>query len=131
MKKTTNKALRPNARVTAPVKDSFQNFEARLGYGTGNIADGGKHGINYISRNRFELEAMYRSSWICGKAVDAIAEDMTKRGIDLNSTAPPAEVDQLFALWKQLRLWDALDDTIKWGRLYGGGLAVLLIDGPD
>jgi hypothetical protein len=74
---------------------------------------------------------MYRSSWICGKAVDSVAEDMTKRGIELTSAIEPGEVDELMQTWKQLRLWDALADTIKWSRLYGGALAVLMIDGQD
>ncbi len=125
----TQKAVRPGARVTATAADSFQNFQARLGYGTGNVADGGSYGVNYLSRNRFQLEAMYRSSWICGKAVDTVAEDMTKRGIELNSDLEPGEESQLMALWQRLQIWDRLADTIKWARLYGGAIAVLLIDG--
>lgn len=112
-----------------PTRDSFQNFEARIGYGTGNLADGGSYSIDYISRNRHRLEAMYRSSWICGKAVDSIAEDMTKRGIEIHSQIDPAEIEQVMALWKGLCLWDKLADTIKWARLYGGAVAVFLIDG--
>jgi phage-related protein (TIGR01555 family) len=130
MKKSarSEKAIRPNARIT---KDSFQNFEARIGYGTGDVADGGGYSVDFISKNRFRLEAMYRSSWICGKAVDSVAEDMTKRGIEINSEIEPGEVDELMRLWKQLRLWDALADTVKWSRLYGGAVAVLLIDGQN
>jgi phage-related protein (TIGR01555 family) len=112
-------------------KDSFQNFEARIGYGTGNVADGGSYNIDYLSRNRFRLEAMYRSSWICGKAVDSVAEDMTKRGIEINSEIDPGESDELMRVWKQLKLWGAIADTIKWSRLYGGAVAVLLIDGQN
>ena len=62
-KRTSTKALRPEARL-APTKDSFQNFQAKIGYGTGNVADGGSYSIDYLSRNRWRLEAMYRSSWI-------------------------------------------------------------------
>jgi phage-related protein (TIGR01555 family) len=132
MKKSprTEKALRPNARLAAS-KDSFVNFEARIGYGTGNVADGGSYNVDYLSRNRFRLEAMYRSSWICGKAVDSVAEDMTKRGIEINSEIDPGESDELMRVWKQLKLWDAIADTIKWSRLYGGAVAVLLIDGQN
>jgi hypothetical protein len=75
--------------------DSFQNFAARIGYGTGNLSDAGDYSIDYLSRNRFRLEAMYRSSWICGKAVDLIAEDMTKPGIEINSVMAPGDGDIL------------------------------------
>lgn len=125
------KALRPDARVVPQTRDSFANFEAKIGYGTGNLSDGGDYRVNYLSRNRWRLESMYRSSWICGKAVDSIAEDMTKRGIDINSEFEAGEIDELMALWKQMKIWDRLSDTIKWARLYGGAIAVLLIDGQD
>ncbi len=128
--KQSTKALRPNARVQT-TNDSFQNFEARIGYGTGNVSDGGSYSIDYLSRNRLRVESMYRSSWICGKAVDSIAEDMTKRGIEIVSEMDPGEIDELMAFWKKLKLWDAIADTIKWSRLYGGAIAVLLIDGQD
>ena len=90
----TQKALHPGAPVpvSAKAKDSFHNFQARIGYGTGNVADGASYGVNYLSRNRYQLEAMYRSSWICGKAVDSVAEDMTKRGIEINSVMDPGEI---------------------------------------
>jgi hypothetical protein len=131
IKKPTPTPATPTPVVRGRGGDSFQNFEARLGYGTGNQSDGAGYAINYTSRIRFELEAMYRSSWICGKAVDVVAEDMTKRGIELNSTIDPGESDELMRTWKELRIWDALCDTIKWARLYGGAIAVLLIDGQN
>lgn len=140
MKKQRNsqasaKAFRPNATVTATrdtaTRDSFQNFSARLGYGSGSIADSAQYQPDYISRNRFQLEGMYRSSWICGKAVDVVAEDMTRRGIDVNSEIPLGDVTELERYWKALKIWDKLADTIKWARLYGGAVAVLLIEGQN
>ena len=130
---SSNKALRSDARVAAatPARDSFQNFQARIGYGAGSVADGGDYSIDYLSRNRYRLEAMYRSSWICGKAVDSVAEDMTKRGIEIVSEAEPGQIDKLLANWKTLKIWDKLCDTVKWSRLYGGAVAVLLIDGQN
>ena len=88
--------------------DSFQNFAARLGYGAGNLTDASRYSIEYLSRNRFQLEAMYRSSWICGKAVDSVAEDMTKRGIEINSEAEPGAVELIQEYWKTLKLVPAL-----------------------
>lgn len=124
------KALRPNATVSGvSTGDSFQNFAARLGYGTGNLSDASQYNPDYISRNRFQLDAMYRSSWICGKAVDTVAEDMTRGGIEITSEIDPSEVTELERLWKALGVWDQLAETIKWARLYGGAIAVILIDG--
>lgn len=132
-KARTTKAIRTGPRVVTKrlTGDSFQNVQARLGYGAGSQVDGSRYNIEYLSRNRQALDSMYRSSWIVGKAVDAVAEDMTKRGIEINSLIEPAEVDELQRVWKALKLWEALCDTIKWARLYGGAVAVILIDGQD
>lgn len=109
--------------------DSFTNFEARSGVGTNNQSSSASYGFDFISRNRIQLESMYRSSWVVGQAVDVIAEDMTRAGIDLNTSLAPEEQAKITGAFERLQLWDALCETIKWGRLYGGGIAVMLIDG--
>lgn len=131
-RKRSSKALKPNASAATvkPTRDSFTNFSAKLGYGAGSIQDGSTYQVDYISRDRQKLDSMYRSSWICGKAVDVVADDMCKRGIDVQSDEiDPGQIDLLMKSWKTLGIWDKLSDTIKWGRLYGGALAVILIDG--
>ncbi|NTG00097.1 DUF1073 domain-containing protein [Agrobacterium rhizogenes] len=111
--------------------DSFQNFAARVGIGTDSMATGTTYGLNPISRNRVLLEFMYRGSWLVGKAVDVPAEDMTRAGIDLNGTTSPDDIETLQSAMERLRIWKAMSNTIKWARLYGGALAVMLIDGQD
>jgi len=111
--------------------DSFQNFEARLGLGTNNQASQFSYGFDFISRNRVQLEAMYRSSWIVGQAVDVVADDMTRAGTEIDAELDPSDQNKLNAAFERMGLWDRLNDTIKWARLYGGALAVMLIDGQD
>jgi len=129
------KQRRAQQRGSAPssekafVVDSFQNLAARVGLGTGNQAAAGKYNFDYTSRNRLLLEAAYRSSWICGQAVDCVAEDMTRAGITINSDSDPDDIETLESAMVDMRIWDELCDTIKWARLYGGALAVMLIDG--
>lgn len=109
--------------------DSFQNLAARLGWGAGSQHDQSSYGFNFISRNRMQLEAMYRTSWVVGQAVDVVAEDMTREGIDLKGDIDPDDIERMAKELERLRIWDHLCDTIKWGRLYGGAVAVMLIDG--
>jgi phage-related protein (TIGR01555 family) len=111
--------------------DSIQNFLTRTGHGTGNLNDGAKYGFNPVTRNRLLMEWTYRGSWIAGRAVDCVAKDMTREGIELKSTVTP---DQLQAFDKEisrLQIWKQLCATIKWSRLYGGALAFMMIDGQD
>ena len=107
--------------------DSFQNFVSRVGLNAGSQADAGQYGFDLISRNRVQMEAVYRSSWIAGMAVDAVAEDMTREGIEIQSDMPPDDIEKLVRAFDDQQ--DALCETIKWSRLYGGAIAVMMIDG--
>jgi hypothetical protein len=77
------------------------------------------------------MEWAYRGSWIVGAAVDVVADDMTRAGIQMNSETPPDQIEQIGKAIRDLYLWQSLNETIKWSRLYGGALMVLAIDGQD
>jgi hypothetical protein len=63
--------------------DSYDNFIARVGMQQPNQHAASTYRANYTSRNRLLIEWAYRSSWIIGVAVDAIADDMTKKACAL------------------------------------------------
>ncbi len=111
--------------------DSFQNFAARLGLGAGSQHDQSTYGFDFLSRDRVKLEAMYRSSWVVGQVVDVVAEDMTREGVNIRGLEDPSDAIKINSVMDQLEIWDRLSDTIKWGRLYGGAIAVMLIDGQN
>uniref|UniRef100_A0A6M3M2H6 Uncharacterized protein n=1 Tax=viral metagenome TaxID=1070528 RepID=A0A6M3M2H6_9ZZZZ len=115
-------------------QDSFANVTARLGIqqtGQNLISDSYYNLGPFITRNRLELEAMYRSSWLIGQLVDVIAEDMTKEGILLHSEMKPDDISKLQVAINEFSIWQDLCSTIKWSRLYGGAIAVILIDGAN
>lgn len=115
----------------ATAKDGFMNLAARMGVGAQNVLSDGTYNFNLLTRNRMKLEAMYRGSWIVGAAVDSVAEDMTRAGINIHATTEPEQVQQMQAMLTRLGVWDSLLETIKWGRLYGGAMAAIVIDGQD
>lgn len=123
----------PAGRSASPTTDSFQNVAARLGIGSGvdNLASGATYTLNPITRQRSQLEWMYRGSWIIGQAVDCVAEDMTRAGIDISSDIAPDQIDLIQKEVDRLGIWPTLTEVIKWSRLYGGAIGVLLIDGQD
>lgn len=122
----------PQTTKNIQTADSFSNFTARLG-----VQEGGRNQISdsyynlgpFISRNRLELEAMYRSSWLVGQVIDTIAEDMTREGISLHSELKPDDIAKIQVAISEFSIWQDLCSTLKWSRLYGGALAVILIDG--
>jgi hypothetical protein len=110
--------------------DSFANAQAQLGWGTNNQSSASTYTLTYQSRNRIQLEAAYRGSWIVAAAVDAIPEDMTRCGVEM-SGLEPEEVASLDKEMTSLAIWDRLCENGKWARLYGGSIAVMLIEGQD
>lgn len=109
--------------------DSYQNFAARVGVGANNLASGGTYGFNPITRIRTLLEWAYRGSWLVGKAVDCIPEDMTKRGVTFLGEQAPEDIEKLGRAVSRYQLWTRICETLKWSRLYGGALLFILIKG--
>lgn len=115
-----------------PVTDGIQNLQARIGTDAGSMADATTYVLaNPITRRPRDLEYMYRQSWIVGVAVDSVADDMTRAGVDFGSALSPQIVENMVGVIEDLQLWNAIGDVIRWARLYGGAIGVLLIDGQD
>lgn len=113
-------------------KDSFTNFVARLGYGENNQLSASYYQFDYLTRNRTQLEAAYRTAWLIGAAVDFPAEDMTRAGITIETQEwKPEQQAQMHAAFRDLQLWQKLNETISWARLFGGCIAVMMIDGQN
>lgn len=120
------------AAIRTATGDSFANVASRLGYGAGSQQDGSRYQLDFISRNPYNLEAAYRSNWLCGMVVDVVAEDMTRAGIQfLSDELKPEDGEKIQKTLERLRIWGEMANATKWGRLYGGGILVFLVDGQD
>ena len=114
-----------------PTRDSYENFVARVGLNESNQSGAGTYKNNWTSRNRLLIEQSYRSSWLVGAGVDAIPDDMTRKGVTITSKLDDGVKKQLDNKWDEFGLWEHLNDTLKWARLYGGAVGVILIDGQN
>lgn len=85
----------------------------------------------FSTLNRQRMEFMYQSSWLAGMAVDVIPEDMVREGVEFKSPDQPLVIEKLDTACDRFRIWDAICDGLKWSRLYGGAVAVIMIDGAD
>lgn len=125
---------KPRVRVragTTYTADSFANANQRLGLGMGGALDGSGYTFTMLTRNRVALEAAYRTSWIVRQAVDAPAEDMTRGGITLETSLNPEDEKRIYDAYRDLQIGQKLAEGIGWGRLYGGAINLLMIDGQD
>ena len=117
--------------LTVRTADNIVNAEARLGLGADNLASTAAYSYSVVSRNRQNLDNAYRSSWLVGVAVDCVADDMTRAGIELTGEIEPADIEAITAEFADLHLWGQLANTVRWARLYGGCIAALLVDGQN
>lgn len=81
-----------------------------------------------LSGNQDELNAMYRTDWLCGKVVDIIPDDMTREWREFTGDLDPEVIKMLQDEEDRLQLSCHFNEAHKWGRLYGGGLIVISVD---
>lgn len=112
-------------------EDSFVNFAHKLGIGADNPLTSGTYNYNPITRNRNLLEWIHRGSWLGGQAIDVVADDMTRAGVLFKTEMHPEDSEKIENLATTLGIWPSLNSTVRWGRLYGGAISVMLIDGQD
>ena len=113
----------------AATSDSFVNFQHKLGIGADNPLTSATYGFNPITRIRTLLEWIHRGSWLGGVAIDVVAEDMTKMGVELQSDLDPMDIRKIDELAVALRVWPSACSAVKWSRLFGGAIAVFLVEG--
>lgn len=131
-KRTLASELKESLTVDKETLDSYSNFVAKLGLNTNNLQTNSTYSLPpFLSRLRVLLEAAYRSSWIIGQVVDTVAEDMTRDGISMASKLSPDDINIIQAKITELSIFHELCNAIKWARLYGGALAVVLTEGAD
>lgn len=116
-------------RTNQTTADSYENFVARVGMQTANQHSASTYRANFTSRNRLMVEWSYRSSWIIGEAVDAIPDDMTRKGLRITSEIEAKDRGILEARLDELQIWESLNDVLKWSRLYGGAVGFIMIEG--
>lgn len=110
--------------------DGFMNPLLRVGEWTPNTFNANRYVPRFKSFNRQQLEWMYQGSWLCSLAIDLIAQDMTREGIEIVDESPEV-VEKINALMDDFLVWDSLCDVLKWSRLFGGAIAIMMIDGDN
>lgn len=131
-KTTQKRAARAENAERKRTRDSYQNFALKLGIGTDNALSGSTYGFNPITRNKILLEWMYRGSWLAGVAIDLPAEDMTRAGIEIHADdVDPEGIETIHRDMLQQGVWSGVCDTLRWGRLYGGAIGVIQVEGQD
>lgn len=116
-------------QVRGKAQDAFSNPLARLGFDTPNLLEGTQYVMQRITRDFNMLNALYRENWIIRRIIDTIPGDMLKNGISITSELDPSLLQQFERELRRTQLIYKLRLGLKWSRLYGGALAVMLVRG--
>src|SRR5579875_2876729 len=108
---------------------SYSNIPARLGVGTTNLINQGEYPLTRISNDYLLLLSLYRGNWIVRKVVDVMAEDMLKDLPEIKSQVDPGMIHRFQYVLKKTATQAKLLEALKWGRLFGGAVAIIAIHG--
>ncbi len=118
---TAGRKLRSDAKAAFRA-DGMANVWTAMG----TIADRAKH-TRYNADPVLSwqtLENMYRGDGVARKIIDKITEVMTYRGYEIEGDTD----GKLYALMEAKGLNDSVREMLRWSRLYGGALGVVVIN---
>ena len=110
--------------------DGYSNAAAFLGEDSPLLASGTFLRSGLTSDPEL-LTAMYRESWLTKRIIDTPSEDMTRAWYRLSSSVAPEEIHVLRRLEARHSVKQELTNALRWARLYGGSLALMVIRGEE
>ena len=108
-------------------RDGYVNLPARLG-GASTLLGAGTYERSFPF-NPALLTSLYRESWIAKRIIDMPGEDMTRGWYTL--PLEEKQMEELRALESRHDIRREITDGIRWARLYGGAVALMVIDGHE
>lgn len=111
--------------------DAFANSLARLGFNQPTLLEGTQYPMTRLTRNYNLMTALYRDHWIVRRIIDLVSKDLLKNWIDIHTELSPDELKQVNREIRVTSVRKSLLESVKWGRLYGGAAALMLIKGQE
>ena len=128
-RKRSTVAIQRNPEATT-AQDGYTNSLAYLGEASAlsKANDYERHSIS----NEYELlTVLYRENWLAARIIDTPCEDMTRSWYSLASEIDQEKLDELAKLETKHSIKQEITNAIRWGRLYGGAAAVMVIKGQE
>lgn len=111
--------------------DTFQNVFARTGWGMPNIMEGTQYPLTRLTKNYQLMNSLYRNSWLARRIISTIPEDALKNWFKYNTDLAPAKITKLEKAARLTRLRRHLLEGWRWGRLYGGAIGMMMLEGQE
>lgn len=113
------------------INDAFANPAARTGWGEDNLINATEYPMTRLTQDWQTLTSLYRTSWIVQRVCNVIPEDALA---SLSIESPGISTDDMHKLEEEIRsthLRESLLEGLRWGRLYGGAAAIIMISGQE
>ncbi len=129
-------ASRPNTRtipaqLVVMANDGFTNAAAGLGEASLKTASS-SFVRSGLTERREELTVIYRECAIAKRIIDMPSEEMTRSWYTLSSAKiDETDLNLLRDLEAKHSVKQEITNGIRWGRLYGGSIAIMVINGEE
>lgn len=111
--------------------DAFQNPMTRSGVFMPNPLEATEYPLTRFTRDWQTINALYRSHWIVRRIIDVMPEDMLKNGYHILTQLSPDQIKKIVRCDRTTRTSRKILEGLKWGRLYGGAGALIMIEGHE
>ena len=110
--------------------DGYSNAAAFLGENSVLLSSGTFRRSNLTSQSEL-LTVTYRESWLAKRIIDMPCEDMTRAWYSFSTSMPEEDMKDLKRLEAKHSVKQEIANAIRWGRLYGGSIALMVIRGEE
>lgn len=111
------------AKNASQIKDAYSNSVLGIG-GADHLAQFDEYDFDNSTLNWFLWLALYNESWVFRRTIDKPSQDMIRPGISINGSLDYSKV------YNQLQSMKSdMIDALKWMKLFGGSVLVLLFKG--
>lgn len=129
-KKSPSEEVQETTPTPRTAADGYANPLAGLGESSPLFQAGTFLRSSIFSDYEF-LTVLYRESWLAMRIVDTPSEDMTRAWYRFSAPLPEGDLEQLRKIESRHSLRGELSDAIRWARLYGGSIALMVIRGEE
>lgn len=110
-------------RHITQIRDAYSNSVLGIGQ-SDHLEQFDEYSFDNSTLNWYLWLALYNESWVFRRAIDKPSQDMIRPSISINGTQDYAQVYQVLS-----NLKPDLIDAVKWSKLFGGSILVLLFKG--
>lgn len=110
-------------------KDMYANAAANTGFASTSQVNAGVYVPYRISLDYLTLLHMYRGSWIIRAIIDTVPEDMLKAFPSLLTQVTPEQITDFNRVIAKTMTLQKMIEGLKWGRLFGGAIAIIILSG--